>query len=186
MLGSIVAAITLAAVLNTTGNQTNGTETQNEVTANKVIQKEKLFTENAVELMNTNSLESLGEFQTINLNLNVNVMIVVGTETDVIFDGDTEIANLININVEGNVLDISAKSGMLEEFHSKTKDEKFTIIVTVKELTGIVINGNGNVHCHDAVNTDNLNIEINGSGRVHTKSIDVSVPAVEPSNTTTS
>jgi hypothetical protein len=175
MFGSIITAITVAAMLNTAENQTIGAEINNEITVTKVIKKANALTD----------VKNLVEFNTINLNLDVNVMIVAGNETDVIFDGDIEIADLIDLKIEGNTLDISAKEDKKAEFHNKTEGEKFTIIITVKELKGIVINGNGDIQCHDLVNTDNLDIEINGSGQVHTKSIDISVPAETAASKTT-
>ncbi|NOQ75670.1 MAG: hypothetical protein GQ574_26925 [Crocinitomix sp.] len=185
MLGSIFAAITVAAMLNTGENQTIGAETQNEITRTEVIKKEKVLNDNELGLMGSSNYESLGEFHSINLNLNVNVVVVAGNETDVIFDGDTEIASLVDITVEGKALKINAKEGGEAEFLSKMQDEKFTIIVTMKEVKGIVINGSGNIQCHDAVKTNKVAIEINGSGKVHTKLIDVSVPAETPSSVTT-
>ena len=173
MLGSIFAAITVAAMLNIGENQTIGAETQNETRRVEVFKKEKVVNENEPSIVCSNNFENLGEFHTINLNLNANVVVVAGNETDVIFDGDTKIASLVDIIVEGNTLIINPKLGKEEAFQN------------MKELKGVVINGNGNIHCHDAVKTNKVAIEINGSGKVHTKLIDVSVPAETPSNATT-
>jgi hypothetical protein len=175
MLGSIFTAITFAAMLNTAENQTIVNDSQNDMNQTKLTQTAKA----------SNTLQSIDDFHTINLNLNVNVVIVKGNETDVIFDGNAETAGLVDINIDEDVLEITAKAGMEEEFYNKIQDNKFTIIVTMKEVKSLVINGSGNIHCHDAVKMNKLNIEINGSGQVHTKSVNISVPSTDPTSDAT-
>jgi hypothetical protein len=175
MLGSIFTAITFAAMLNTAETQTIVSDSQSDMNQTKLTQTAKA----------SNTTQSIDDFHTINLNLNVNVIIVEGNETDVIFDGDVQTASLVDINIKEDVLEITAKAGAEEEFYSKIEDKKFTIIVTMKEVKSLVINGSGNIHCHHAVKMNKLNIEINGSGQVHTPSVNISVPTTDPTTAAT-
>ncbi len=162
MLATIITALSLSAMVNATPYQNQ------DVASNAKSMTQKVAV--------SNHNEGVNEFHTIHLNLNVNVMIVAGDETEVLFDGNTETADLIDINVENNLLTIGVKDGDIKGFNSQVGEEDFTIIITMSELKGIVINGNGIVNCREEVMTKNLEVEINGAGEVHTENLDVLVP----------
>ena len=98
-------------------------------------------------------------FSGISLNISANVYLSQGETHRVRIEADENIKNKIITEVKDNVLIIKCDKSL-----HNSKDIK--IYVTMKELDLIKLNGSGDIICQDSFNSDNIAIEITGSGDI--------------------
>lgn len=109
------------------------------------------------------------------------VVYTQGNKTEVKIKGASDLVDLIVIENKGNILSVSQKSSNIEHsvsnFFSQLKngfkDETVypVIYVTSPDLIGVTLTGSGDFKSPNQVDTDNMEIQLKGSGDIDFKDI---------------
>lgn len=100
------------------------------------------------------------------------VYYVQGSKPCVEVKADKAIISNIKTIVEGNTLSISYKNKSYGGFSfNENIDNAMTIYVTSPDITGIILEGSGEFISEKKIDTDNMNIQLKGSGDININSI---------------
>lgn len=98
-----------------------------------------------------------------------------GSKTSVVVKADKAIANDIKTTISGNTLSISYKGGSTRlgfGFNSNINiGDAMKIYVTSPDITGVILQGSGDFICENKIDTDNMDIQLKGSGDINIGSI---------------
>lgn len=98
-----------------------------------------------------------------------------GTERSVVVKADRAIIDDIKTEVAGNTLSISYNGGNTKfgfAFNGNVNvGDVMKIYVTSPDITGVMLTGSGDFICEKAIDTDNMDIQLKGSGDVSIHSI---------------
>lgn len=113
--------------------------------------------------------------ETIEIKGSSEVIYTQGNKTEVKIKGASDLVDLIVIENKGNVLTVSQKSSNIgnsvNNFFSQLmngfKEEDYPVIyVTSPDLIGVTLTGSGDFKCPKQVDTDNMEIQLKGSGDI--------------------
>jgi hypothetical protein len=102
---------------------------------------------------------NLAEFNKISFAAGGYMEIIQGDKQSVVVEGSTSELDHIITSVENGKLRIYTKN-YIDQFHD------LKIYITVKELSDITVAGSGDVVMNSSLKTENLNLEISGSGDI--------------------
>lgn len=109
---------------------------------------------------------NIASFHSVNLNISANVIILKGDKSEVSFNGSEELESMLDMDVDNNVLSINVKREKQREFSKYSNQNGVDIYLTMVEVKDLIINGSGDIYSEDDVPSDELMIQINGSGDV--------------------
>lgn len=107
-------------------------------------------------------------FTKVSFGVSGNLYIKLGSEFRVEIEGDRRVLNEIATEVSGGRLIIKQ-----ENWRFNFKDERVTINITMPEIEGLSVSGSGRAEIMDAVNSDDLNLSVSGSGKLITRGMEV-------------
>jgi len=107
-------------------------------------------------------------FTKVSFGVSGNLYIKLGSEFRVEIEGDRRVLNEIATEVSGGRLIIKQ-----ENWRFNFKDERVTINITMPEIEGLSVSGSGRAEIMDAVNSDDLNLSVSGSGKLITRAMEV-------------
>ena len=107
-------------------------------------------------------------FTKVSFGVSGNLYIKLGSEFRVEIEGDRRVLNEIATEVSGGRLIIKQ-----ENWRFNFKDERVTINITMPEIEGLSVSGSGRAEIMDAVNSDDLNLSVSGSGKLITGGMEV-------------
>ncbi len=125
-------------------------------------ESETIFEESAMTLPGN----AIAPFHSVHLNISASVRIIKGDKSKVSFNGDTHLEKMLEMSVDNKVLRINVKDGMQREFQKHTRNKDVYIDLTMAEVKSLVINGSGDIYSGDNIPSNDLEIQINGSGDV--------------------
>lgn len=109
---------------------------------------------------------SITGFERIELLGSLDVKYMQADSFSVKVDAPVEVIKYVETRVEGNVLKINMK-GENNLINFGVRDsENVTVYVTSPDFLGITLRGSGDFECRHLVDTDNLDIALNGSGDI--------------------
>lgn len=110
---------------------------------------------------------SLAEFTGIELDVQANVFISLGTEQRVVVEGQSNVVNDIELDVQGKVWEI--------EFDRCYKNyDDLDIFITVTDLTKLELNSSGNIVSQTDFTANQVALRITGSGNIIMNDLDAS------------
>lgn len=102
------------------------------------------------------------DFDSIHLMVPANVYIAQG-ESDVLrIEGDDNLLELINVDVDGTALEIDLD----KTIECINPTQEINIWVTMENVNELVISGSGAIESETLLTTENLILEVNGSGEI--------------------
>ena len=109
----------------------------------------------------------VGKFISVRIEGSPTVKFVQGDKHEVIVQGTKEYVDKIKIVVEGNKLVVGLKNNISFNIFKNRSDRKNLVVyVTSPDLVGVELAGSGDFICKGPIDTDRLNIQVNGSGDV--------------------
>lgn len=105
---------------------------------------------------------ALDDFQSISGNSSIDVILIQGNESKAIITGDSNLVNMVELDLNGDRLDV----GYLSNSCVISKLNMQVALYINEDFNGIKINGSGNVNSKKGLELDELEIDINGSGDV--------------------
>ena len=102
---------------------------------------------------------STESYDEITVTGSFDVELVSGKEGTITINGDENIINHILTEVEGSTLKIH-----FEKNKSYSYNSKLIIIVPFEEISAVSLTGSGSIHNKDAINAENFEIKLAGSG----------------------
>jgi hypothetical protein len=99
----------------------------------------------------------VGNFSRLEVNVPADVTVSLGAETFVRIEAQKNVIEVVSAKVKGNTLVIKSSPCV-------STDEVFRISVTTDELSAVSINGSGSVTTQGLIKTDEMDVQINGSG----------------------
>jgi hypothetical protein len=120
----------------------------------------------------TTDQRSVGSFDAVESFGSFNIEVSTGNDNTVKVEADENLLPYIETYTDGSTLKIKTKSG-----YSLRPRVRIRVIVAAPNFTSIVTNGSGNVNGQNKiVSSDDLNLEVNGSGNID---VDVEAESVE-------
>lgn len=114
----------------------------------------------------------VGHFERIKLVGSPKIKYVQGTTESVVVTAPKELVKRVQTYVEGNRLVVSMKGGRISILNFGDTDAgKVVVTVTSPDLIGVELQGSGEFDCEGHLDTDNLNIQLKGSGDIDFKDI---------------
>lgn len=107
-------------------------------------------------------------FTKVNFGVSGNLYINFGPEYKVVLEGEKRFLEDIITEVTGGKLVIKKENWKF------SMNEKVTVYITMPDLNGLGVSGSGKAELIDAVKTDELNLNVSGSGKIYTTDIEVS------------
>jgi hypothetical protein len=107
-------------------------------------------------------------FTKVSFSVAGNLYINLGDEYNVVLEGETSLLENIVTEVSNGRLVIKKKSWRIN------MNDKVTVYVTMPELKGLGVSGSGKAEIKDAVNTNDLDLSVSGSGKLFTSDVTVS------------
>lgn len=108
----------------------------------------------------------INDFSKINIKISANVYISQGEHQSVIIEAQRNIINVIETNLLNEELEI--------EFDECVSfNDGINIYITVKDIESIKFSGSGAVYTEGEINTNYLELVINGSGNIECKDLNV-------------
>ncbi len=104
-------------------------------------------------------------FERIRLQGSPDIKYTQGKTWSVRVKAPKSIIKNVQTRVENKTLIVSVKSGSVFRF-SSLKDNDVTVYVTSPDLIGVEVQGSGDFECKSHVDTDNLDINLKGSGDI--------------------
>lgn len=102
---------------------------------------------------------SLPDFNEIELNISADVYLTQGNEQSIRIDAEQNIIDNIIIKVVRDKWNI-------DFFERVWRHDDIRIYIAIPEITDLEINSSGDIHGRGTINTNNLKLDINGSGDV--------------------
>jgi hypothetical protein len=100
------------------------------------------------------------EFNSINLSIDANVIITKDDAQSVVIEAQQNIINNIRTNVNNDTWDIHYERNV--DFH-----ENVTIYINMRNIKRLSITGSGNISTEDEFDSENVDLEITGSGSIY-------------------
>jgi hypothetical protein len=107
----------------------------------------------------------LKEFTKVNFGVSGTLYISIGPGFKIDLEGEKDVLDDIVTEVKGGSLLIKKDNWRLNI------NEKVTIYITMPEITGLAVSGSGKAEIRDAVKSENLNLNVSGSGRILTSNV---------------
>lgn len=101
------------------------------------------------------------EFDKIKASGSFDIKLVAGKEGSITIKGDENLLQYIKTEVKNTTLTVAFEKGTNIQYNYSSSIE---IIIPIEKISEIEFSGSGNVSTLDALNSDNLNVEIKGSG----------------------
>jgi hypothetical protein len=106
-------------------------------------------------------------FTGVSLSIDADVFVTQGSESKITIHGQENIINNIDLDVNGNTLDIG--------FNKNARDyDKLKIYITTAALEKLNISGSGSITAADNVSTTNMDVNISGSGDIFVNKLNAS------------
>ncbi|MCX6253450.1 MAG: DUF2807 domain-containing protein [Bacteroidia bacterium] len=112
-------------------------------------------------------------FTKVNFGVSGNLYINIGPEFKVELEGEKRYLEDIITEVSGGKLVIKNENWRMHNWRMNM-NERVTVYITMPELKGLGVSGSGKAEIKDAVKTDDLNLNVSGSGKIYTTDITVS------------
>ena len=109
----------------------------------------------------------VGPFSSISLAMAADVYLTQGPVQKVVIEGDKSSLEKIETIVSDEKLKIETKN------HWGGNIGKITIYITVPEINGLTVAGSGDISTQSAIKTDELDMNVSGSGSIHFKELSV-------------
>lgn len=106
-------------------------------------------------------------FTKVNFGVAGNLYINLGPEYKVVLEGDRSLLSDIITEVRGGKLIIRRDDWRLR------MNERVTVYITMPEINGLGVSGSGKAEIKDAVKTDDMNLNVSGSGKIYTSDLNV-------------
>jgi hypothetical protein len=144
---------------------------------NHIIMKKVLFMAPVLVLLGLTSGILSGQvketrnvtgFSKVSFGVSGDLFIRIGPEFKLVIEGDKDILDEIETEVSGERLNIRK-----ENWHFNFDNEKVTINITMPEIEGLGVSGSGKVQILDNVESDNLSLNVSGSGKIITSGLTV-------------
>jgi hypothetical protein len=107
-------------------------------------------------------------FTKVSFGVAGNLYINIGPEFNVVLEGEKSLLDDIKTEVSGGKLVIRKDNWRLN------MNEKVTVYITMPEISSLGVSGSGRAEIKDAVKTENLSLNVSGSGKLYTGDITVS------------
>jgi hypothetical protein len=101
-------------------------------------------------------------FKRVSFGVAGNLYITLGSEFNVVIEGEKSFLEDIVTEVSGGRLVIKKDNWRLN------MNEKVTVYITMPEVEGLSVSGSGRAEIKDAVKADNLALSVSGSGKLYT------------------
>jgi hypothetical protein len=111
---------------------------------------------------------NVGGFSKISFGISGDLFIRIGPEFNLVLEGDKDILDEIETEVSGGRLNIRK-----ENWHFRFDNEKVTVNITMPEIEGLGVSGSGTAQILDNVESDNLSLNVSGSGKIITSGLTV-------------
>lgn len=105
---------------------------------------------------------SPGSFTAIDAAIDADVYYTVGSSCKVEIQAQQNILNIIQMQVVGNELQLQ-----FEKYKNVRHHDRIIVNITAPSLTGLGINGSGDMRVLQAVEVNNLALKVNGSGSIN-------------------
>ena len=104
-------------------------------------------------------------FTKVSFGVAGNLYINIGTEFNVVLEGEKDLLDDIVTEVSGDKLIIKKENWRLN------MNGKVTVYITMPGIKALGVSGSGKAEIRDAVKTDELNLSVSGSGKLFTSDI---------------
>lgn len=111
---------------------------------------------------------NVSDFSKVSFGVSGDLFIKIGPEFKLVIEGDKDILDEIETEVSGDRLNIRK-----EHWHFNFDNEKVTINITMPEIEGLGVSGSGKAQITDNIETDNLSLNVSGSGKIITSGLNV-------------
>jgi hypothetical protein len=108
------------------------------------------------------------DFTKVGFGVSGTLYITFGNEFKVVLEGERRYIDQIITEVSGNKLIIKKENWKFN------MNEKVTVYVTMPELKGLGVSGSGKAEVKDPVKTNDLDLSVSGSGKLHVAEVSVS------------
>jgi hypothetical protein len=113
------------------------------------------------------------DFTKVSFGVSGNLYINIGPEFKVVLEGEKRDIEDIITDVSGGKLVIKNENWRMHNWRMNG-NEKVTVHITMPELKGLGVSGSGKAEIKDAVKTEELNLNVSGSGKIYTTDITIS------------
>src|SRR5882757_4241891 len=121
----------------------------------------------------TKETRNVGTFTKIAFRIPGKLILKQGSPQSVVLEGDKEVLEKIETDVEGNKLVIGRESKWgMDWSWGKDDSRHITAYVTVKDIEGLSVSGSGELVSEGKITSRSLDLSVSGSGQLH---IDASV-----------
>lgn len=110
-------------------------------------------------------------FTKISFGVSGNLYINFGPEFKVVLEGERKYVDDVITEVSGGKLIIKMENWRMNNWRM---NEKVTVYITMPELNGLGVSGSGKAEIKDAVKTDELYLNVSGSGKLYISDITAS------------
>ncbi|WP_111709230.1 head GIN domain-containing protein [Lutibacter citreus] len=122
----------------------------------------------------TTEIRSVSDYDKISISGNFDVLLVKGSEGEISIKADENLMEYISCEVKKDLLSIKTKKG-----YSLKSSKTIEIIIPFKDINSVSLAGSGNIKTEDSIETNNLKINLAGSGNmnmeVSTRKIDTHI-----------
>ena len=113
---------------------------------------------------------NVSEFTKVNFGVAGNLYINIGSEFKVVLEGEKRFVDDIITEVSGGKLVIRRENWKMNNWRM---NEKVNVYVTMPALKGLGVSGSGKAEIKDAVKSDDLSLNVSGSGKIYMSDITV-------------
>jgi hypothetical protein len=110
-------------------------------------------------------------FTKISFGVSGNLYINFGPEFKVVLEGERKYVDDVITEVSGGKLVIKMENWRMNNWRM---NEKVTVYITMPELNGLGVSGSGKAEIKDAIKTDELYLNVSGSGKLYISDITAS------------
>lgn len=114
---------------------------------------------------------NLTGFTKVNFGVAGDLYINIGPEFKVVLEGDKKYLEDIITDVSGGRLVIKNENWRMNNWRM---NYRITVHITMPELNGLGVSGSGKAEVKDAVKTDDLDLNVSGSGKIYMSDLSVS------------
>lgn len=115
--------------------------------------------------------ENVTAFEKVEILGSPTVYYTQGEKTEVRIEGPESLVNRLEATVEDSILKVRYKKGSFSFLHFGIDEDHAIVHVTSPDLIGVMVSGSGDFLCKSPLDTDNMKIELHGSGEVKFHSI---------------
>jgi hypothetical protein len=106
-------------------------------------------------------------FSSISFGIPGSLFVEIGSNFSVVLEGDRSVLENIITEVSGNRLVIKK-----ENWRSISNEKNVVVRITLPELEGLGVSGSGKAQLRGSVASDNLSLNVSGSGNLHAENIE--------------